>query len=139
MANEGLWERRRAVIARGFEALNERDHDAFRELIPAGMEFHSVAGAMEGRAVMIGPEEFLGFYESMRSTWDELRWEITEVREAGERTAIAYRITGVARRSGIPLEQDLGQVWTWREGEAVPARVQVYMDPREAFAAVAGD
>ena len=126
-------------MSRGFKALNERDHGAFRELIPADMEFRSVAGAMEGREVMVGPEEFLDFYESMRSTWDDLRWEIEEIRDADERTAIAYRITGVARRSGIPLEQPLGQVWTWRRGEAVPARVQIYMDPREAFAAVERD
>lgn len=139
MGEETLGERRRAMVSRGFEALNERDHGAFRELIPADMEFRSVAGAMEGRGVMVGPEEFLDFYESMRSTWDDLRWEIEEIRDADERTAIAYRITGVARRSGIPLEQPLGQVWTWRRGEAVPARVQIYMDPREAFAAVARD
>lgn len=138
MTEETLAERRSATISRGFAALNERDRDTIRRLMSADMEFRSAAGAIEGSGVFTGPEEFLKFYESMLSVWDRLRWEIEEIRHAGERTAIAYSVTGVARQSGVPLEEALGQVWTWREGEALPSRVEIYLDSRDAFAA-AGD
>jgi hypothetical protein len=64
-----------------------------------------------------------------------MTWHLDRVHDAGEKTAILYRTTGVAKGNGVPLEQPLGQVWTWLQGEAAPSLVEIFTDPREALEA----
>jgi ketosteroid isomerase-like protein len=128
-----VWEERDDLINRAFRDLNERDWDDLRTIMRPDFEFHSTFAALEGRGVYRGIDEFLELISSFLATWDELAWHPEEVKHGGKASAIFYRVTGVAKGSGVPLVQNLVMVWTWDNGS--PTRGEVFTDPKEALAA----
>ena len=50
-----------------------------------------------------------------------------------ERSLLVYNVTGRAKVSGVPLDLQTAQIWTWEGSEIV--RNDAYNDPREAFEA----
>ncbi len=64
------------------------------------------------------------------------RAEIVEIVEVDDERAVAVlRETGRGATSGASFSTEFGYVITIRDGKA--ARIEVYRDPRDAFAAVA--
>jgi ketosteroid isomerase-like protein len=55
--------------------------------------------------------------------WNEYSAEIEEVSEAGEQVILVLHETATMRDTGVPLERDLVQLWTVREGRAAFLRV----------------
>jgi ketosteroid isomerase-like protein len=92
-----------------------------------------VIGAVEQR-VYAGTEGLQAFVADMDTIWDGYRVELRDVRIAGERAVAVMHITGAARASGIPLNQEVAQVVTWRDGRVW--RIVAYTAPAEALKAV---
>jgi ketosteroid isomerase-like protein len=63
--------------------------------------------------------------------WNEYSAEIEEVSAAGEQVVLVLRETATMRDTGVPLERDLVQLWTLREGRGV--FVQVFRTKAEAL------
>jgi ketosteroid isomerase-like protein len=122
-----------AVVAALVEAINRRDSAGISSALHAGFEFHAAIGAVEQRPY-VGERGMQAFVADMDAIWEGYRVELEEVREAAEQSVALMHISGTARASGVPLNQDLAQVITWREGRIW--RVVAYMVPADAFKAV---
>lgn len=77
-----------------------------------------------------GPEGAIEFFREWTESWDDL--EVTwDLHEAGEDRVLALiEMSGRGRESGVPVEMQFGQLWTFREGRAV--RMILYYDLDEA-------
>jgi ketosteroid isomerase-like protein len=57
------------------------------------------------------------------SGWNDYSAKIKEVSEAGEQVILILRETATLRDTGVPLERDLVQLWTVRDGKGTFLRV----------------
>ena len=118
-------------------ALNARDLERVIELTSEDLEFHSMLATAEGR-VFRGLAGMREWAESVDSAMDDFRIELCDVHAAGDdRVVVRFRATARGRSSGVPLDFEVGQVWTWRDG--VPWRNEVFSNPDDALRAVGLD
>jgi ketosteroid isomerase-like protein len=113
MSQENV-EKTRAFI----EAYNRRDFDA------AIKDFHPqiewILPAPMGYDSCIGSEQVVGFFRGLDETWGELQLRPQEYVDAGDRVAVRLRHYGVARSTGIELDEELfHQVTTFEDGTIV--------------------
>lgn len=77
-----------------------------------------------------GPEGVMEFFREWSEPFDDLEVE-WELHEAGPDRALAIlRMRGRGHESGVPVEMQIGQLWTFRDGAAI--RMVVYNDLEEA-------
>jgi ketosteroid isomerase-like protein len=67
------------------------------------------------------------------SGWNDYSATIKEVSEAGEQVILVLHETATMRDTGVPLERDLVQLWTVRDGRG--AFVRVFRTKNEALEA----
>jgi ketosteroid isomerase-like protein len=123
---------RRQVAERVFRAINVRDRVAVGALLDPDVEiiFHS---AVEG-AVYRGIDGVGALVDELHATWEHLEFRVESVHDVGDRSVVLYRLLGRARASGIPIDERVAQIWTWRSGR--PWRCVVFTDRRQALEAV---
>ncbi len=121
------------AIARTIELIDERDFDQLAEILHPSYEFHAAIGRVEG-ATYIGLDGLREFVADMDATWQDYRLRLEHVYEAGEQSVAVIYISGVARVSGVPLEQRIASVLSWRDGKVW--RNVSYTAPDEALKAV---
>ena len=77
-----------------------------------------------------GPEGVIEFFREWTEPWDDLevQWDL---HEAGPDRALALiQMRGRGHESGVPVEMQFGQLWTFKGGRAV--RMVLYNDLDEA-------
>ncbi len=121
------------IAKRVFDAINKRDWGALSEIVDPALEFQSIFSGMEGRTFR-GATGVAEVFEEIDATWADVTYEVEGVRNAGERSVVLFQVVGTARGSGIPLDERLAQIWTWRSGR--PYRVETLTDRRKALEAV---
>jgi ketosteroid isomerase-like protein len=84
--------------------------------------------------VLHGRDAWAAQARDLTDTFDDLRVEVEDIFDLGERVLVFVRFRGRARSSGIPLDYPLAHVWTFR-GDKVAAQ-QVYYRRAEALEAV---
>lgn len=81
-------------------------------------------------AVQRGPEGVIEFFREWAEPFDDLDVE-WDLHQCGEDQALALiQMSGRGRESGVPVEMQFGQLWTFRDGRAV--RMVLYNDLDEA-------
>jgi ketosteroid isomerase-like protein len=113
------------VIRRGTELWLSGNFEGWLETIGPEIEWDisthplpDVPNRGRGRESFI--TDMLGTY---MSGWNDYSAEIEEVSEAGEQVILVLHETATMRDTGVPLERDLVQLWTVREGKGVFLRV----------------
>ena len=86
--------------------------------------------------------EFKGVFHGKRAVkrsivdhvggWDEYRFDVEEILEAGDSVIIFTHETGLGKRSRVPMERQFVQVWTFKDGSIV--RMTTFLDRDEALA-----
>ncbi len=122
------------TVERAIEALNARDWDALGALVHGEFEFHSAFAALEGPRPYRGVADVVAVFDEYDAIWDDLQWRLDSIRDTEERSLVILHVTGIAAGSRVPLDQRIGQVWTWRDGKL--ARVVSHSDVTEALDAV---
>ena len=126
-------EDRGKLVSSVFDAVDRRDLDAVMALVHPDAEFHSRLAASEGR-VYKGREGVRNFFRDVDEAFDEVhRGAIEIVGMRGENVVLVSRIAGTGRGSGIPIEVERPQVWTFRDGK--PWRSVVYDSIADALEA----
>jgi ketosteroid isomerase-like protein len=111
------------ALRRVIDAFNRRDRDAARELLDPEVVWVPTPGFFEletrGRDATL-----VWFGEAFDDDWDEIRLEVSEYRDRGERAIALGRLVGMAKRSR--LELSAGRAWaaTFREGRV--ARMEIH-------------
>jgi ketosteroid isomerase-like protein len=113
-----------------FGALNSRDLDAFTALIAEDVEFTSLVAEIEG-TTFHGHDGVRAWWETVISGFGDVRWDVVEVRGAGDRAVAHVLMAG--HLGGVPVELPMwlgarlrGDKVIWwgffrTEGEAVAA------------------
>jgi ketosteroid isomerase-like protein len=121
------------VMRRAMEAFNHRDGDRFDALLAADALIVPVRAAVEG-TVYRGSEAGTQYCAAVESSWEDLRWEIEEIREGGGWVIALGRIRGKGRDSGAAIDSRAGWVAHFSEGQI--RKFQTYADRTGALKAV---
>jgi len=120
-----------ATASAVYGALNSGDLDAFLALTTEDVEFTSLVAEMEATTFR-GHDGIRAWWETVRGAFEGVRWELLDVRDAGDRGVIRLRMCG--ELSGIPLEQTMWQAVRLRDGKG--SWWAIYRTEAEALEAV---
>jgi ketosteroid isomerase-like protein len=80
-----------------------------------------------------GYESVLEFFRAWTEEWDDYRFEVEEIIDAGDQAVAVVHDEGRGRRSGIPLERRHAELWTVEDGKVI--RIELFDDKADALEA----
>jgi ketosteroid isomerase-like protein len=123
------------VVRRVSDAYNRRDVEAMLgELHPEVEWYPWLQVQLGGGATVYRGHE--GIREGIRDgddAFSEVRTELSEVRDLGERAVAIGYLRGRGRESGVMTESELAWIVDFKSGKVI--RVREYLDPKEALEA----
>jgi ketosteroid isomerase-like protein len=128
MSQENVETMRTAIVA-----FNRRDGKGFGALLARDAEIVPVRAALEG-TVYRGPDAAAQYCAAVDESWEDLRWEVEEVRDGGDWVLALGRIRGGGRGSGAVIDARAGWVAHFREG--LVTSFHTYADRADALEAV---
>ena len=103
----------------GIEALNRGDIDAVLELCHPDIELRpSLVGGLEG-TVFRGREGYRRWFEQQFEVYDEVSFEVEDIRSVGDRVVALFATHARGARSGVELKSPGATVLTIRDGLVV--------------------
>jgi ketosteroid isomerase-like protein len=121
------------IVRRMYAAFNTRDWDVLTELADSQI-------VIDATRLTFNPDTYVGL-EGLRrmesgisDVWEEIRFEVAEAIEMGERVVVVERLTGKGTGSGIEVTQSWGAIWTVRDGRVLRMELG-YTDLDAALAA----
>jgi ketosteroid isomerase-like protein len=123
------------IVRRGYEALNQRDVDQFLSYFAPDTEVDFSESIGPFSDVYRGHAEVKTFWESFFEAWEEVRWEIDELRDLGGGDGVLSATHLIARGhgSGIPTTDYRAVIWTARDKRI--RRVKFFRDKQDALEA----
>jgi ketosteroid isomerase-like protein len=108
-------------VRRLLAAFNRQDDDAVLELVDPEIEFRSALVEKQTYRGYGGVRQYL---ESLDAAWSEWHTEDDRFLAAGEDQVLhLYRIVGLGKGSGVPVQHDLAILWTLRAGRVLRGEV----------------
>ena len=83
--------------------------------------------------VYVGREAVIEASRHYWGTWDDYRVQAEEIIEAGSTVVVLGREIGRGKGSGVPIERELAQLWTFHRGKLI--RWDVLFDKATALKA----
>ena len=80
-----------------------------------------------------GPQGVRRWFDAWEGTMDEVRFDVDELVDAGDRVVAVSRMVARSHTTGLEVEQAVALVWTLRDGRAV--RLDPYATREEAVRA----
>ena len=121
------------TVRRMLAAYAKGDFDEMLDCIDPECELHSaIIGGAEAN-VFHGHEGFRRWYAESMASFEELRTELTEYRDLGDRVLGFGHIFARGRESGVEIDSPTGWVFTLRDGKVV--RAEGYLKREDALAA----
>ncbi len=121
------------IMRVALEAFNDRDGAGFDALLDPNAEIVPVRAALEG-VTFRGADAASQYCAAVEASWEELRWEVEEIRDLGSRVIALGRIQGRGRDSGAEI--DARGAWVAHLSDGSITRFQTYSDRAQALAAV---
>jgi ketosteroid isomerase-like protein len=106
----------RALAEAAFATLNAGDLEAFLALTAEDVEFTSMVAEAEG-TVFRGHAGVRAWWETVRGAFEDVHWELLDVRGSGDRGVLHVRMAGTLGR--VPVEQTMWQATVLRDGKAI--------------------
>ena len=113
-------------------AFNRRDSEALEALLAPDVEIVPARAALED-VVYSGPNAAAEWFAALDESWEQIRPEVREYRDAGDRVVGLGRIVGRGRASGADIDVEAATVAEFREG--LVTRMRVYTNLHEALEA----
>src|SRR3954464_13236363 len=107
------------------EAFNRRDGEAFGALMAADAEIVPVRAALEG-TTFTGPDAAAQYCVAVEESWEDLRWDVDEIRDGGAWVLAVGHIRGGGRGSGAGIDARAGWVGHFRD--SLITRFQTFAD-----------
>jgi ketosteroid isomerase-like protein len=121
------------ALRRGFEALSSGDVERILAFVDPDFEAVVPPEFSAEPDTYRGYEGVRRYFASFQEVMEEIRFEADRVWDAGDSVVVEVRVTARGRETGIPVEQQITQVWGIRDGKATPA--QTYVSLSEALEA----
>lgn len=115
------------------EAFNRRDGEGFGAFLTNDAEIVPVRAALEG-TVYRGPHAAAQYCAAVEESWENLRWEVEEIRDGGSWVLALGRIQGQGRGSGVAI--DARGAWLARFRDGSVTHFRTYPDRSLALEAV---
>ena len=114
------------------EAFNRGDGKAFDRCLASDAEVVPVRAALEG-TIYRGPDAGTQYCTAVDQSWENLRWEVEEIRDGGEEILATGHIRGEGRDSGVAIDARAGWLAHFSEGRIT--RFQTFANRDEALEA----
>jgi ketosteroid isomerase-like protein len=123
------------AFERGLEAGNRGDVDTLLEVLDPDVAWHSALHALLGGETTVyrGHDGIREMLRDLYDAFDEIRIEISEIRDLGDRVVAIGRTRARGKASGAEVNTLIGFVTDFRNGKAISVRG--YLDPKEALEA----
>ena len=122
------------VLRVAYDAWNRGDLDAVLELLDPDLEWEENPDVYPGLdSVYRGHEGFLKRQRDAFDIWEWFSVEGREMLDAGEHVVVLLHIAGKGRHSGIEVEKDVYEAFTFRDGKVI--RHRIFGDRAEALEA----
>ena len=109
------------IVRAAIEAWNRGDIDAWISAWDERAEFHPLCAQLEGD-VYRGHDGLRRFVAEMAEEWEEVRFEVDEIRGAGEQVVALGRGRARGQTSGVERDAPLALVGVVRDKKLVYAR-----------------
>ena len=120
------------LIRQAFEAINQRDLEEARALADDDADFYPIRSQLEGTTYR-GPDGFADAISAAWEDWDELRFDVEEIRELSDGLVAFVRFQARGSSSGVDLDVPTG--WHIRVGGDKLVYARAYSKPEEALRA----
>jgi ketosteroid isomerase-like protein len=97
-----------------FDAWNRGDHDAVLRVWDEGAAFYPLRAQLERRAYR-GRDGLRRFFVELAEEWEEVRFEIDEIRDTGGQIVGLGRFQARGKGSGVEIDVPLGMVGMVRD------------------------
>jgi ketosteroid isomerase-like protein len=114
------------------EAFNRGDGKAFDGLLVSDTEVIPVRAALEGTTYR-GSDAGTQYCTAVAQSWENLRWEVEEIRDGGSWVLALGHIRGEGRDSGAAIDARAG--WLAHFHQGLITRFQTFADREQAFEA----
>jgi uncharacterized protein len=123
------------IVQRVTEAFAKGDLDTVFDFVSPTVEWDfSHADTWLEEQVFRGYGAIGKFFDSWFGEWDDYRFDVEEVIDAGDKTVVVVHDEGRSKTSGVKLERRHAEVWTVSEEKVV--RVEAYDEKAQALEAV---
>ncbi len=119
-------------LKRGYAAIARQDWDTVQALYDPEIEWIDPPEVPDG-GVHVGLEAVRRSWENYLEALEDWALEPEEILLGDDEIFVRSRVTGRARIGGIPLDLDLFQVWTARDGRLI--RHRGFLNRAQALAA----
>ncbi len=122
-------------IKRAVAAFNRQDVEGMLEVHDIEVEWHPALQVLLGGEATVyrGHEGVRAFVRDQDEAFAEVRIELLEIRDLGDRLLAIGRLTARGKESGANVETPVAYVADFKNGKAV--RIQSFFDPAEALEA----
>ena len=120
------------IVRQIIEAFNQRDGETFGAFLADDAEIVPVRAALEG-TVYRGPDAAAQYCSAVEQTWENLTWEVEEIRDVGSWVLALGHIRGSGRGSGAVF--DARGAWLARFRDGLVTNFRTYPDRGEALKA----
>jgi hypothetical protein len=104
---------------RAIDAFNRRDLGAYLALLDAEVEFIPYEVKVQGGNPYRGHSGVRSWWEESFAVLPDLRAEVYEIRDLGDRTLVHGRLRGQGAGSGAPIERTMWLTVEWRNKKMV--------------------
>jgi ketosteroid isomerase-like protein len=120
------------IMRRTFDAFNRHDTDSGRAVLAADVIWEIAVGA-PGDGLYQGPDGVRQWFRAWTADFDDIRYEVNELTDAGDDVFAAVVAVARGRKSGLETRRQFFAAYTLRDGLIV--RVRVFSDRLAALAA----
>jgi ketosteroid isomerase-like protein len=120
------------VMRAAMEAFNRRDGEGFDACLAKETEIVPVRAALEG-TTYVGPDAGTQYCRAVEQSWDDLRWEVDEIRDGAQWVLALGRIRGKGHDTGAIIDNRAGWLAQIRGG--LITKFQTYSDRADALEA----
>jgi ketosteroid isomerase-like protein len=121
------------ILRRGYGALARRDFDVVFEIVDPEIVIRDRPEAPDP-GVYRGYEGVLAAFDVSAEMFEQLEFLPERFVAEGDHVAVAVRLIGRGRESGVPVEDQVTHLWQMRAGKAVS--LQVYSEMADALEAI---
>jgi ketosteroid isomerase-like protein len=121
------------LVKRGVEGWNRRDIEGLLEQAAPDSEWIPASPAAVERSVYRGHEEIRQAFNAIWETWEEFRFEASEIRDLGDSVVWLGRVHARGMASQVELDQDFATHTVVGEGKFI--RVEGFLGWDEALEA----
>jgi uncharacterized protein len=106
------------IVNRAYEAMNDREFSRMPEFLDPDVEFDLSRNILNPDVYRgyAGFERLVGVIEDV---WDDFRFEVQELIDAGDRVVADVTVSGKGRGSGVEAKMHVFNIWTLRQGRVM--------------------